>query len=110
MDTKVKGWKSVSLHTTQPKQMYYDEWTQQVETVTYAGRCVLCGYTTYLKTNGNDPRGFTGLHHTADPLEARDYDMVGPDVPACYDCHSNNGESYRKLLDIAKTNYWRAQA
>lgn len=29
---------------------------------------------------------------------------------ACYDCHSNNGESYRKLLDIAKTNYWRAQA
>ncbi len=44
MDTKVKGWKSVSLHTTQPKQMYYDEWTQQVETVTYAG---WMGYTAH---------------------------------------------------------------
>lgn len=79
-------------------------------TIVYRGRCVLCNSRCYGYKDEPcpDPRGLIPMEHCADEFEARAFDMVGPDVMACWGCKSNDGEKYRKALALARRQ-WHAR-
>lgn len=79
----------------------------QVMTVHFAGNCEVCGRSTYvvLEDPNADPRGMLGLHLN-DNLEARDLGRRGADVVCCWNCHSNDGDAYRKAVAIGEAR-WR---
>jgi hypothetical protein len=94
---------------------YADGWDNgKIRTAHFMGHCVCCGIRTYAFPNGgNDPRGILG-DHAADAMEASDYSMVGPDVPACFMCKDDDEPTrygglskYRRILAIAKSR-WHA--
>lgn len=86
--------------------MYRDGWTGEIRTCRFQGNCVLCGTRTFGFDDGqDDPRGPLGDHANAD-LIASEYDMRGPDVPACFLCQNNTESQYKAVLDIAMRK-WR---
>lgn len=74
------------------------EWGNEQHTVTFAGWCVVCGVTTY---SGMES---AWLDHNDQSLEASDYEMVGVDVPLCFNC-ANTESRYHAGLAIAKRKW-----
>jgi hypothetical protein len=81
---------------------YADGWDNgKIRTAHFMGHCVLCGTRTYAFPDGsNDPRGILG-EHAAATMEASDYSMEGPDVPACFMCQNDTEPKYARILAIA---------
>lgn len=79
-------------------------------TVLYSGLCVNCNSTVYRtdKSESPDPRGFINMFHCASLLVASEYDMIGPDVLACWDCAQEDAGRYERTLCKAKAQ-WRAK-
>ena len=71
------------------------------------GLCVLCKRMTYSSEQYSDPRGPLGLR-IYDPFIASEYNMVGPDVVACWGCADNDANLYRSALEKAK-KFWKPQ-
>lgn len=70
----------------------------ELRIVRFQGNCILCGTRTYGHDDGqDDPRGILGDHANAS-LVADEYDMAGPDVPACFLCQNDTEEKYKRLL------------
>lgn len=87
-------------------QTYPDSWNgRKIVHLHYEGQCVMCQRRTYAHPDaGNDPRGFLG-DHAASPLIAAEYDMSGPDVPACFMCQNDTSKRYERILATAKTQW-----
>ncbi len=69
------------------------------------GRCIGCGKLTYWSEDYTDPRGPLGLR-VYSPFVASEYDMVGPNVAACWGCADNDADLYRAALAKAK-KFWK---
>jgi hypothetical protein len=96
----------VRFNTTHP-QSYKDGWSNTQRVIRFKGFCVLCGRWTFGHDDGqDDPRGILGDHAAAE-LVAAEYDMSGPDVPACFFCQNDTEERYNAVLRIAKRR-WKA--
>ena len=86
-------------------QIYHDPWRDADRTCRFVGKCVLCGTRTYAFDDGdNDPRGILG-DHTAATLVAEEYEMQGPDVPACFGCQNNSEALYNMAVHRAKSRW-----
>ena len=69
--------------------------------------CVVCGSALYVwdgTDHSGDPRGAIKENNNYDPLVASEYDMAGPDIPACFAC-MNTQELYTRALAIAKSKW-----
>lgn len=90
-------------------QAWRDAWRgNRLRVCRYVGRCVLCGTRTYAFDDGeNDPRGVLG-GHAADVLVAADFEMVGPDVVACFLCLNNDERRYDWAIRLAKREWTEA--
>ncbi len=71
------------------------------------GRCIGCGRMTYWSEDYQDPRGPLGLR-VYSPMVASEYNMIGPDVVACWGCGQNDPDIYTKTLKRAK-KFWKPQ-
>jgi hypothetical protein len=100
-----------TLKTPGQSKTFLTQWTRQNETVRHAGHCVVCSHAVFEisedgKHFGNpDFRGELGIHNSCACLDAKDYGMIGLDVPVCADC-ANTSQSYTKAVEIAKTSHW----
>ena len=76
-------------------------------TVLYSGRCLNCKRTVYRTDESEcpDPRGFINVFHCASLLIASEYDMIGPDVLACWDCAQEDAGLYKRTLAKAKERW-----
>jgi len=91
-------------------QEYNDHWRNTIRPCRYVGECILCHRRTFEFDDGeNDPRGALG-EHAADVFVAQDYGMVGPNVPCCFMCHSNEEHLYRAAKARAKKLWKYADA
>lgn len=84
--------------------VWFDPWTGAPLTLHRCAECHRCGRTTWNSEDGEDPRGPVGLR-VAEELRASDYGTTGPDVPACWDCHSNDGVKRGALERLAR-RFW----
>ena len=95
---------TLKFNTSKP-QVYYCAWSGRDRVVRFTGNCVLCRTRTYAcDDGGNDPRGVLG-DHAACELSAADYDMTGPDLPACFLCQNDTEERYNRLMRRAKRRW-----
>jgi hypothetical protein len=70
-----------------------------------AGICVGCGVMTLDDGEGADPRGPCGLRASA-PADPRDFDLVGPELPRCYNCADH--DTYKNLALDRAFGVWTA--
>jgi len=85
-------------------QRWHDSWRQTDRICRFVGPCAVCGTRTYAFDDGeNDPRGVLG-DHAASPLAAEDHEMVGPDLPLCFEC-ANTYELYQQALALATATW-----
>lgn len=86
-------------------QIYYDYWWHQDRIVRFDGRCINCGRRCYSTDDGDgDPRGILGDNAGCN-LDASDFDMIGPEIVACFDCQNNGEEKYHNLIRLAKRKW-----
>ena len=101
---EVRGADRLTFRTSQP-QSYYDGWRGHNRICRFRGKCIYCGTRTYAFDDGqNDPRGPLG-DHAAMEFVADEYEMTGPDVPACFLCQNDTAEKYNAALDMAKRKW-----
>jgi len=104
MQTKTiepKRVEKLSFRTTRP-QVYYCGWTGEDRICRYQGKCISCHLRTYGFDDGqDDPRGPLGDRASA-PFIAKEYDMIGPDVPCCFLCVNNEEWRYNEAVRRAK--------
>lgn len=83
--------------------------TEQADKIyRYKGKCRSCGRKTWDSDHGDDPRGILG-DYCAAPLIAAEHDMIGPDVPMCFEC-GNEADRYLPVEEYALTKKWRKPA
>lgn len=86
-------------------QIWHDTHRNRDRVLRYFGHCVGCNRRTYGFDDGeNDPRGMAG-DHAVSIETARDHDLVGPDVVACFMC-MNDEPTYHRVMRHAK-KVWR---
>ena len=91
----------LNFGTSEPQFYNHRPWYPNIRRCDYQGRCVVCSTRTYaFQDGGNDPRGPLG-DHAADDYVANDYEMVGPNVTACFLCQ-NDERRYNIGLERAK--------
>jgi len=75
-------------------------------TIIFIGKCIQCERNCYGYDNepNPDPRGLIDPRHCAHDFVASEYDMTGPDVVCCFDCH-NTRELYFRGLALAKEQW-----
>lgn len=78
------------------------DWSGEVKTIVYLGKCAVCGRTLYGYADqpAPDPRGLISPDHTNHPLDPAGYEMTGDSVPMCFTC-MNTQNTYNKGLEIA---------
>ena len=76
------------------------------------GWCIRCGRDTLavnveqdlagaIRYYEADPRGPSGMR-SCSLIEAIHFDMIGPDVVACWDCMDEDAERHRQTVDLAR--------
>jgi hypothetical protein len=90
--------------TRKRPQLWFDTWRNRDRICRYRGDCISCGRRCFGFDDGeNDPRGVLG-DHAVSMFYASDYDMVGPDVVACFMCQ-NDYDLYNYGLELARKRW-----